>query len=772
MKTKQHSLSHLLLIGASLWLCAGLAGAQEFNKELEATLKLIVMVNGQLGGAPVFGAGIIFRREKDRLYVVTANHVVRRAAVEATNIRISLRSLPGRSIQANLLPQVDRALDLAVLSIDDLAKQGVDVCTLPLDRLGDASALKRGDDVYPVGNPNGAAWGMPVRPDQIATVTGDEIAFQSPFIAAGDSGGGLLDAQARLIAMVLRDEPPYGVAIRLARVLSTVGQWGYPAQIRAAAEDGSVPLHKAAAEGDVNKAKSLIAEACAEVSPIDNDGRTPLHNAARAGNAEIVRLLFQAGAKVDAKTRSSLTPLHEAARRGSVDVVKLLLAAGAPANIGDRKNETPLYDAVLGGNLEIVKLLLASGADVNKSGWRYSPLGAAVSQGTPQMVSLLIASGADVNAEVANNYVTSNLRSLSLAAERGNPEIVRQLIAARADVNARSENRETALEIAIKRGRVEVIRLLLAAGADANAPDSNGHDQLLHLAAREGQVEAMKMLLAAGAKVNAEGDLERTPLNDAVRSGNVETVRLLLAAGADLRAKAAGRNGAHSGDTPLCQAYNERHWGYQKPGEEAARQDILKTLIAHSGDGINALVGRDGCMLFDRASAEGDVDVVKLLLAGGANPNAPGSEPLIAAARKGQAEIARILVAANANLNAKDINGYTALHWTFAAAEFESRKEGRMETAKVLLAAGARANTVVGYNGDTPLHDAVRRRAPLEIIKLLLDAGADVSAPNRNSETPLSIATRQNDSEITDLLRSSRARSQQPNKSNAVKREP
>jgi len=78
----------------------------------------------------------------------------------------------------------------------------------------------------------------------------------------------------------------------------------------------------------------------------------------------------------------------------------------------------------------------------------------------------------------------------------------------------------------------------------------------------------------------------------------------------------------------------------------------------------------------------------------------------------------------------------------------------RVETVRVLLAARAKANTETGFNGSTPLHDAVANVWPAEIIKLLLAAGADPNARNRNSETPLSIATAMNETEIVALLRS------------------
>lgn len=179
-----------LVMMSALCLWTSLSSAQDakFDTELATSLKLVVMVRAQLGAAPAFGAGIVFGREKDRLYILTANHVVRRGDAEATGIQVNLRTLPARALPARLLPRFDREMDIAVLMVENLASQGIDVCALSLDRLGDPTALRRGSGVYPVGNPNGAAWGMPVSHDQVSMVTGDEIAFQSPFLAVGASG--------------------------------------------------------------------------------------------------------------------------------------------------------------------------------------------------------------------------------------------------------------------------------------------------------------------------------------------------------------------------------------------------------------------------------------------------------------------------------------------------------------------------------------------------------------------------------------------------------
>ena len=94
------------------------------------------------------------------------------------------------------------------MSIDNLAAQGINVCSLSLDRLQEPGTAKRGDSVYPVGNPNGVPWSLPVHPDALSDVSEDNISFQSSLIARGHSGGGLINSDGQLVGMIQADDPP------------------------------------------------------------------------------------------------------------------------------------------------------------------------------------------------------------------------------------------------------------------------------------------------------------------------------------------------------------------------------------------------------------------------------------------------------------------------------------------------------------------------------------------------------------------------------------
>jgi len=99
-------------------------------------------------------------------------------------------------------------------------------------------------------------------------------------------------------------------------------------------------------------------------------GRRPLHRAveAQSNSADMVKILLERGADVDATDAEHMTPLHLAAHRGHFGLAKLLIGAGADVSAVSRTyGETPLHLAVTGANIEVVRLLVENGADVHST---------------------------------------------------------------------------------------------------------------------------------------------------------------------------------------------------------------------------------------------------------------------------------------------------------------------------------------------------------------------------------------------------------------------
>lgn len=124
-------------------------------------------------------------------------------------------------------------------------------------------------------------------------------------------------------------------------------------------------IHQAVKEKDAAKVQQLI-QGKVDINGKDDQGLTALHYASWMGNEEIIRLLINAKANLNASvTDTKDTPLHFAVFNGHFNAVELLLVGGANANAQKADGWTPVHLAVAKGQKEILQLLLDKGADVN-----------------------------------------------------------------------------------------------------------------------------------------------------------------------------------------------------------------------------------------------------------------------------------------------------------------------------------------------------------------------------------------------------------------------
>jgi uncharacterized protein len=124
----------------------------------------------------------------------------------------------------------------------------------------------------------------------------------------------------------------------------------------------------AATVGDEMRLREMLEDDGAMVNVYSADGWTPLHLAAHFGHTNTVRWLLGAGADVHALSRNNLAnqPLHAAAAgQAPVELLTLLLDAGADVNATQRGGFTPIQATAQNGDLEATQLLLARGADIH-----------------------------------------------------------------------------------------------------------------------------------------------------------------------------------------------------------------------------------------------------------------------------------------------------------------------------------------------------------------------------------------------------------------------
>lgn len=211
-----------------------------------------------------------------------------------------------------------------------------------------------------------------------------------------------------LFVVVLICSPLPGSASDLLEAVKAEDLAGVQAALAAGADANEpdpstlTPLHMAAARGAMEIATLLI-EAGADVAVEAGTGQGKahaLHLAAQFDHPDMVRLLLDHGAAIDAATTRGETALILAAKSGYAGVAEVLLQAGADPLLGDAAyGDTALYIASMHGYLEVVKLMLAKGVDPNlrnpKSG--ETPLWVAAMDNRVEVIKTLLASGADPN---------------------------------------------------------------------------------------------------------------------------------------------------------------------------------------------------------------------------------------------------------------------------------------------------------------------------------------------------------------------------------------
>ena len=216
------------------------------------------------------------------------------------------------------------------------------------------------------------------------------------------------------------------------------------------------PIYHAVLNRKIGMVDQLISLG-ADVTFKDASHATPLHRAIFGQNNEIVRMLIQNGAFLEAKTLcDDLTPLHIATIDGTDDSVMLLIDLGTSVNESSTHEETPLHIAAELNCVQKAETLLQSGADVNSSDCNgTTPLHLASGRGSDALVKILCK-----QEEVKIDFVDCDgITPLHLTAFNGHKTVVQILLGAGADHNVTC-NGESIGNICCRRGSADVSQLL------------------------------------------------------------------------------------------------------------------------------------------------------------------------------------------------------------------------------------------------------------------------------------------------------------------------
>jgi len=386
--------------------------------------------------------------------------------------------------------------------------------------------------------------------------------------------------------------------------------------------------------------------------------------------------------------------LIQACKDGDLAKVTQAVDNGADVNTKSPDDFTPLFIAVQNKHKPIVEYLLSKGARIDeKSGPKgCTALYQACFDGSLDIVTVLVDAGADVNLKSSHGYAP-----LFVAVQEKHKPIVEYFLSKGAHIDEKNgPNGQTALLKVCFGGSLDIATVLVDAGADVNLKSTQGFAPLF-AAVQNKHKPVVEYLLTKGAHINEKnGQTGLTALYKACVDGSLDIATVLLDAGADVNLKST------QGYTPLYAAVQSKH----KP--------VVEYLLS-KGASIDEKLGPLGLTAFYKASIDGSLD------------------------------IAKVLVDAGADINMKSTEGYTPL---FVAVQNKHKP-----VVEYLISKGARIDEKNGQNNDTALHKACVTGS-LEVVKILVDAGADINAVNKQGETPNDFAVENNHQSIVDYLES------------------
>jgi ankyrin repeat protein len=501
---------------------------------------------------------------------------------------------------------------------------------------------------------------------------------------------------------------------------------------------GKSDVADAAMRGDKAAVKTLLAQK-ADVNAPQGDGATALHWAAFRGDQELADMLIRAGANAKAANREGATPLWLASVRGDAGIISTLLTAGADPNEQLPLGRTPLMVAARTGSVDAITVLLDRGADVNaKETLRgTTALMWAADEGHEAAAQLLIRRGADVKARSkavprgrgpalgkANDPRKAvAAQGAALAAREASPDLGTLNALSGRGAGAAGGGGGGGRGAGAGRGggrgaapadganALDQDDAAVAAGIGGRGrtlPSDGGELTPLVYAVRSNDLETVKVLLEAGADVNQTTGYGWSPLLVAAQNRYYSLGAYLLEHGADPNLPNKG------GWVPLYLATDNRNI---ESGDYPVRKGDMDhlafiTLLLDKGANVNARVidstetrtvftnqwlDENGATAFLRASQSGDLTLMKLLLARGADPR----------------------IATTLGVTALQVAA--GIGWV-EGITYEWSAKDTLEAVKMLLDLGLDSNAQAD-TGRVALHGAAHKGATA-VVQVLADHGA------------------------------------------------
>ena len=482
------------------------------------------------------------------------------------------------------------------------------------------------------------------------------------------------------------------------------------------------PLHEASAKGHKKVVEILVNEDAA-IDAQDSDLQTPLFHplfhwlsqtprSNQADHMDIIKLLVDKGADINAKDRFGNVPLHFAINNEcSKEKVKLLLELGGNISALNHDHKTPLLLA-LEKRSPLASVLISSVTKIEDAKDRNgsTPLHSAIMNDcSEEHVQLLMKLGGDIN---ALNY--DHKTPLMIALEKRSP-LTSVLISSITNLEDLDLTKLPTMSQAISKGYLEFAQVLHKLGKSVLFKDEDGNN-ILHLAMQQTNIEVPKWLLSLnGVKnlINAFNHNQKSPLLLAIENkspmasilmDNVVNIKKDL----DLTKLPT-----------ISKAISGGHVGYLQ-----LLHNLGKNVLIKDDDGNNIL---------HLAVKQDNVEVPKWLLSLKGvkslinDTNHQSLTPIHEAVKNSNLKAIKLLIKHGAKVNSKNESNVTPLH--------SAAMKTSTEMVEILIKNGAKINAQ-DKNGYTPMHCAAMK-VQVDIIRLLWKHGGDTNIKDKSGRTPL-----------------------------------
>ena len=472
-------------------------------------------------------------------------------------------------------------------------------------------------------------------------------------------------------------------------------------------------IHELIMQGRYEEAKEIF-KTKTDINAVDENGDTALHVAARVNEADLVSFLIIKGADTELRNNDGDTALHVAIKSDAIDAAKVLAIVYGDIFAKDASDNMALELALAKGNAWYDAMITSQTGEIR-----------------------------DVDGESIVHYFvkTRDEKAIDRCIKVGVPLSIRDNYGlSPLDIAFQNSDNSASIRIAAK---------LLLAGATPVRGDYayfedavrthnmilrfNDGQTPLHIATIDGHTGIVDYILNEHTSVRTTDILSAqdisgaTPLHEAVRYGRVDIAKLLLEHGANANAMDS------IGKTPMLLII---------PLE--AQEQIYPLLLKHNASVIQKDMYGD-TVLHVATMASAPVNTLSLLVGNGAlinERNKQGATPLFLAIETEHPEQVKFFSQSGADIYAEDMEGNTPL-----TKALESDSKTMLEN---LVTSSNIAST--DSSGNTALHIAVSRDAPIDFIRYLIDVGADVNARNKNGDSVLYITVQKNRRDAGDLL--------------------